>query len=439
MTNHQSLGKTPGFFHAMLKALQFENASNDAFKKLTDGEWHEMLEFGDLAHLTLYLADVLREVAPDWVIARLGSNLADNKVRSLSIKNEYIEIARTLKKAEVTYLLIKGFTLYPEFVDNEYLRFQSDIDFYCSKDAMDRACEAFTQLGYEPDQTLRKAPADHLPVMARKTGWKWRGNMYDPEMPPSIDLHFCLWNPDTTKLEVQGVEGFWDRRVMRSVDGFDYPALHPVDNLGYCALHVLRDLQRGDWVIHHVYEIAWFLHHHAEDDGFWKQWMGMHDRSLRSLETIAFWLARDWFRCNVSPLLAKEISQLSPFPERWLQSFSASPLTGMFHPNKDGTWLHASLLSSWQSKIEVLKSSLVPTRVPIVGAPGQNTTKTRRRRRFWPSQLYVRYVLHILFRIGFHARLFLPSVFRGIRLWALWRKRKNTASSGDVSDYSLQF
>ena len=427
MVSHRNLGKTPVFFQAMLGALQFKNANIDAFKKLTHDEWREMLEFGDLAHLTLPLASVLRQAAPDWVVEKLNNNLTDNKTRVLSIKNNYVEIAQALKEARIEYLVMKGFTLYPDFVENEYLRFQSDIDFFCPREMLHRACEVFTQLGYEPDQTLKKAPADHLPVMARKTGWKWCGNMYDPEMPPSIDLHFCLWNPETTKQTVPGVDDFWDRRAVRSVDGFDYPALHPIDNLGYCALHILRDLQRGEWLIHHVYEIAWFLHHHAGDDEFWKQWIEMHDTSLRSFETVAFWLAQDWFQCNVSPLLAKEMTQLSPLPEPWLQRFSASPLTGMFRPNKDGIWLHASLLSSWQSKMEILGNALIPTRVPIVGAPGQNTTKTRRRRRFWPSQRYVRYVLHILFRIGFHARMFFPSLLSGIRLWALLQKKKATA------------
>jgi hypothetical protein len=427
MVNDRHLGKTPAFFQAMLCALQFKNASINAFRELKDNEWQEMLEFGDLAHLTLPLAGILQQVAPEWVAAKLANNLADNKARVLSIRSDYIEIAQALNKAKIDYLVLKGFTLCPEFIENENLRFQSDIDFFCPQEMLNRASEVFAQLGYEPDQTLRKAPADHLPVMARKTGWKWRGNMYDPEMPPSIDLHFCLWNPETTKQVMPGIEDFWSRRAMRQVNGFDYPALHPIDNLGYCALHILRDLQRGEWLIHHVYEVAWFLHHHAQDDEFWKQWIELHNASLRSFEAVAFWLARDWFQCNISHLLEKEMTQLLPLPERWLRRFSASPLTGMFHPNKDGIWLHASLLSSWKSKIEVLSRSLIPTRVPIVGAPGQNTTKTRRRRRFWPSQRHVRYVLHILFRIGFHARLFFPSLWRGLHLWTLWERKKAIA------------
>lgn len=424
MVSHRNLDKTPAFFRAMLGALQFKNASIDAFKKLNHDEWREMLEFGDLAHLTLPLASALQQVAPGWVVEKLNSNLKDNRTRVLSTKNIYIEIAKALEKDKVEFLVMKGFTLYPDFLENEYLRFQSDIDFFCPQEMLDRACEVLIRLGYEPDQTLKKAPADHLPVMARKTEWKWRGNMYDPEMPPSIDLHFCLWNPETTKLRVSGVENFWDRRTIRSVNGFDYPALHPIDNLGYCALHVLRDLTRGEWLIHHVYEIAWFLHHQAGNDEFWEQWIETHNISLRAFETIAFWLARDWFQCNISHLLEKEMTRVLPLPEQWLQKFSASPLIGMFSPNKDGIWLHASLLSSWQSKITVLCDALIPTRVPVVGAPGQNTTKTRRRRQFWPSQRYIRYVLHILFRIGFHARMFFPTLLSGIHLWALWQKRK---------------
>src|ERR1700684_3378694 len=45
--------------------------------------------------------------------------------------------------------------------------------------------------------------------------------------------------------------------------------LSPVDHLAYIALHILRNILLGDWIVHHVRELAVFLHSHADDDGFW--------------------------------------------------------------------------------------------------------------------------------------------------------------------------
>ncbi len=51
-------------------------------------------------------------------------------------------------------------------------------------------------LGYEATSHTSDPGADHLPVMIRRTGWKWRGDYYDPDMPPSLELHFRFWNPE---------------------------------------------------------------------------------------------------------------------------------------------------------------------------------------------------------------------------------------------------
>ena len=70
-----------------------------------------------------------------------------------------------------------------------------------------------------------------------------------------------------------------------------FPALHPIDNLGYCALNLLRDLLRVSIVTSQVYELAWFLHHNARNEEFWKSWNRVHDSELRRLESVSFLLA----------------------------------------------------------------------------------------------------------------------------------------------------
>jgi hypothetical protein len=429
VTSLSKLRSMPPYLAAVLDALQFQEPSVEALKRLSDEQWRQALEFCDIAHLTLLLEGSFQKCAPAWVLSRVDQNLADNRKRLEMIKTVYGEIAQALLAADVEHVVVKGFAQYPGLAQNAESRVQSDIDLYCPKEGIWRAYDALVELGYEATKTLEGFPSDHLPVMIKKTGWKWRGNAYDPDMPPSVDLHFSLWNEATSRITIEGVNQFWARRGMRHWEHFSFPALSTVDNLGFCALHVVRDLQRGDWVIHHVYELARFLHHNAKDETVWWEWIRLHDAFLRSLEVIPFWLAKEWFRCDVSSLLRSEMRQLLPFSERWLRKFSKAPLSGMFCPNKTGVWLHVGLLQSKRDKVTVLREALLPSRLPAIGAPGQNATKSRRTRRWWPSNTYVRYLCHVMFRGSFHLSRILPTLWAGVQLWPL---EKQTCGCCDV-------
>jgi hypothetical protein len=418
---NQSAG-VPSFFRAALEALQLRGAETLGLWELTDAKWRDLLTFCDLAHLTLPLMRTCQEDAPGWVLSRTTRNLADNKVRIKRIETAYREIARAFEEGGIEHLVVKGFAQYPDFAELLECRMQSDIDLYCPEESILAAQTALRGLGYEADRTLDKFPADHLPEMIRKQEWRWRGNAYDPEMPLTIDLHFCFWNRAATRLSIMGVSEFWGRRIQRQIGDLSFPALCPIDSLAFNALHILRDLQRGDWVIHHVYELAWFLHEHADDETFWQTWVARHDASLRGLQVISFWLAREWFNCSWASAIDVEVSRIPSPVQKWLNRFSESPLTGMFHPNKHGVWLHLALLESRWDRLLVLGSALLPFRLPAVGARGQNATKSRRTRKFWPTQRYAKYLLHVVFRFAFHLRTLPNTLWHGFCWWSdQWR------------------
>jgi hypothetical protein len=253
--------------------------------------------------------------------------------------------------------------------------------------------------------------------MIRNPGWEWRGNAFDPEMPPSIELHFCLWNQSNARFAPKGLEDFWPRRGTRHLEDFSFPALDPIDNFGFSALHALRDLLRGDWVLHRIYEMARFLHTNATNKPFWLRWRELHNDSLRSSQAISFRLAKDWFACDLAEEVEAEVRNLSPPVQRWLDLFNRSPLEGMFRTNKDGVWLHLALLESSQDKRNVLRKALVPMRIPTVGAPGQDTTRQGRRKRFWPSHRYAKYLFYVTSRVVYHTKTLAPTLCHGVRWW----------------------
>jgi hypothetical protein len=404
---------------ALLPLLQFRSPRPEALQALHESDWPELLEFCDLAHLTLPLWRNCRdaEVLPDWVRARMERNGADNARRFDNIKRAYSELAKTLEDVQVEYLVIKGFAQYPGYVEDPRLRMQSDIDIYTPSGSILRAQDALLSLGYQPLRGLEKLPKDHLPALIRKTGWEWRGNAFDPEMPPSVELHHCLWNEANARFAPKGLEDFWPRRMLRHLEDFSFPALDPVDNFGFSALHALRDLLSGDWVLHRIYEMARFLHTNAANKNFWLRWREVHNDSLRSSEAISFRLAKDWFACDLSEEVEAEVRNLPPPVQQWLDLFSRSPLEGMFRSNKVGVWLHIALLESSQDKRAVLSNALVPRRMPSVGAPGQDTTRQGRRKRFWPSHRYAKYLFYIASRVAYHVKTLVPTLCHGVRWW----------------------
>jgi hypothetical protein len=409
--------RNPAPLPALLSALQFRAAHPEALRVLGESEWHELLEFCDLAHLTLPLRQNCGDVLPDWVRARMERNASDNAKRFDNVKRVYLELAKAIKDVQVEHLVIKGFAQYPGYVEHPRLRMQSDIDIYCPSESILHARDALLSLGYQPLRGDENLPKDHLPAMIRKTGWEWRGNAFDPEMPPSIELHFCLWNETNARFAPKGLEDFWQRRVTRHLEDFSFPALDPVDNFGFFALHVLRELFRGDWVLHRIYEMARFLHTNAANKPFWLRWRELHNDSLRSSEAISFRLARDWFACDLSEEVEAEVRNLSPAVQQWLDLFSESPLAGMSRTNKDGVWLHIALLESFRDKGAVLGNALLPMRIPTVGAQGQDTTRQGRRKRFWPSNRRAQYLFYVTSRVVYHAKTLAPTLWHGVRWW----------------------
>jgi hypothetical protein len=378
---------------ALIDALQLEGSNNDALLSLDDGDWNRLLEFCDLAHLALPLSQVNGTGFPDWVARRLQQNVADNTRRFESVKAAYIEAATALARAGVPHVVLKGFAQIPDYVSDPRLRAQSDIDFYCPKDHLPRAQSALMNIGYEAAEGM-DLHADHLPGLSRAGNWKWRGNAYDPEMPPGIELHFCLWNARTSLVEIPEVERFWERRVFRRLGKMEYCALHPVDQLGYLALHILRGVLTGDWVIHHVLELATFLHSHTRDVEFWNQWHDMHGVDLRRMQALAFSVAHNWFSCALPEVVRMEIDRLPPGQQRWLRRFGGAPLEVMFRHNKDGRLLQLLLTRSRTSRQSVLRKAMIPSRLPGLNAP---SVRIRYRRALAATNgnklsLYVKYL-----------------------------------------------
>jgi hypothetical protein len=421
-TNGIMTRNIPKQVKALFAALQLRDGNTEQLQGLNDSEWKSLLSFCERSYLTFPLLQVQTDEFPSWVVAHLEKNAADNAKRFERVKRTYKEVAATLERSDVQFVVMKGFAKCPEYVSDPRLRMQSDIDLYCPGDAIHRACSALSTIGYYPDQTMDYSPADHLPTLFRDEGWTWRGEAFDPQMPLPVELHFCLWNETTTRFPVPGLDGFWERRVMRSLEDFTVPTFCEVDGLGYYSLHTLRNLLRGDLNARDVYELAVFLHRHAEDTAFWASWRELHGDTLRSMQAIAFGVAKAWYDSNTSPEVEAEIENLPLAIKHWIHSFVYSPLEAMFHPNKDRVWLHLGLLNSLKEKQSILRKALWPARIPPFGTPAADFDKYGQPKKDGPTQPHVRYLIYFLSRTVHHTRVLPSTLWHGFRWWASQRQ-----------------
>jgi hypothetical protein len=408
--------RVPREFAALMDALQLEGTHTDALSALDDTEWRRLLEFCDLAHLSLSLAQLDLSDIPQWVAHRLEQNVSDNARRFEFVRETYAEVATALTRAGVSHLVLKGFTLAPHYVSDPRLRLQSDIDLYCPQDQIEAAQAALIEIGYGPADDRDYSDADHVPTLSRPGNWRWRGNPYDPEMPPSIELHFSLWNEGVTLVDLPEVNQFWERRVPRRLGRLEYTSLSPVDQLGYFALHIVRNVLVGDWVIHHVYELASFVHNHVRDVELWSQWYETHSVNLRRHQVIAFCLARSWFSCTLPEVVRAEADRLPDAQKRWLNRFGGAPLEVMFRRNKDGRLLQMLMATHPGSHHSVLRMTLIPPRIQRLDSPivriQYRRTKTSRH-----SNRYLHYLGYLSRKTAVNSMANASFLFHSMTLW----------------------
>ena len=413
--------RIPSEVKALLSALQLSNPDTTLLANFSDAEWTRLLAFCDLAQLTLPLAQLRIKEMPLWVGERLAKNLADNALRFERVKATYREAAHALESAGLQHVVIKGFTQAPDYVADPRLRPQSDLDIFCPPESIDAAYRACEAIGYLPSGAkISYARADHQPALVRLGNWKWRGNLYDPEMPLSIELHFCLWNESDSHIPVPGTELFWNRRTTREVDGLSFSCLSPVDHLAHFTLHILRNLFLQEWIIRHVLELAFFLHSHADDEHFWENWKETHPPLLRTYAAIAFYYAHTWFGCRLHPQAAHEIDRLPAKQRSWLRYFSGSAMETMFGKNKDFFWLQLSMLSSRKEKLRIVSRTFVPARsIGSINSAGVYTRNKRPLQPKWSPILH--YVDYLISQSAEHIRADLVALGRTLR-WSLSEK-----------------
>jgi hypothetical protein len=395
---------------AAIDALRFHEASTDKLARIPDAARQQFLRDLDTAQLTLALGARCPGALPSWLRTRIDRDLANNATRYGRLLATCREIDEALRARGIDYLLLKGLSQSLDYVDDPRHRPQYDIDIYVPDDSITAASAAMRETGYQPAGITEDPGADHLPVLIHKTGWSWRGDYFDPDMPPSLEIHFRFWNAAHLGFDAPGVMAFWRRRTTSRIGDFAFPALNRVDALTYASLHLLRHLLFGDLKSRHVYEIAYFLERSSANDEFWEQWRESALPSCRTLEAIAFRLARDSFHCQLHPTAAEAVGGLPAAIQRWFALFGDGRRSG-----KNELWLHLCLVDDRRVRWRIMLRRMFPTRRSrVVKSPHLPDSGARIAHLAWEASFLVRRAVH-------HVKALAPTI-RGGWLWYAGRR-----------------
>jgi hypothetical protein len=318
---------------------------------LSESGWREILGFADRTQTTLFLDRAA--ALPEWVRAEIAARFAKNDERRRRLKSAYADVAGALSAAGVEFVVLKGFTHEVGFGINGRERVQYDLDLLCTPDSLAPARQALGALGYLPhDQAFSE---EHDRPLWKPTPWQWRGDYFDPEIPIAVELHTSVWNPERDRIEIPGLEQFWNRRTMIQVEDRRVPALCEADRVAFAALHVVRHILRNEARPAHVYELARFLSERAPGPAATAD----HDARIRMLQAIAFRFAAEWFGSG-----PRAGASLPENLEKWFREFALSPLVNLTRPNKDVLWLHLALLDRPRDRVAVAFDRLAPLRRP---------------------------------------------------------------------------
>jgi hypothetical protein len=399
--------RAPQHIRAALELLQFRVPSTDRLALLSDAERHRFLDWCDARQVTLMLSQLCNSPLPDWVIGPALQKAAHHELRFERLKQALFEIVDAFNMAGLKFVMLKGLSHAPKLTPDAGLRAQGDIDLWLIGSSVYKGQDVLRSLGYVP---LLQSKSRHLSPMARPSKWQWRGNIFDPEMPISVELHYELWSERAEYIAVPDLEQFWERRCLRNFQGREINVLCDADLLGFAALHLLLHLLHGDLPLQRAWEIARFLDTHVYDELFWTSWRSSHPADLRQLETTMFYLVTHWFGCHFRQELRAEVQQLPTIVQSWLAEFSLAPLAREWAPNKSEIWLHLAFVHDRIDRARILFRRLLPLELPCFADRAVSHTS-----KLPKLMTVVRQLRLVLSRFVRHFVTFLPTLFDGLR------------------------
>jgi hypothetical protein len=400
---------------AIISCLQLSGPSFDfgQLAKFSSGDWKQTMGWTDRAGLTLYLLERLKNygathVLPPPVLARFEQNLADNRCRVDHLLYETACINERLDQAGVQYVVIKGFSLWPEFCSNPYLRTQSDLDYLLARQSLRSAQDVLLEFGYEErrrptvQEFVFERPLQRVPSQF--------DSPYKLQTTPIVELHVGIWEDVTHHVPLEEPAFVLNNPKLKEWGGLRFPVLSDEDALLLQVLHAFQHMV-SNWVkLSWLLEIGRFMERRWRDSPFWKRFSQRLEGvpQLAEFATIALELTANVFSAPMPEGAQSWRHFLRPSARLWLDNYGHSWARGERPPHKSkvfpetklSLFLNEQYIPDGPTKRDFLRHQLIPWKIPgkdpaVVFAPVENQLGTRIRA-LWVNSTYT------VQRLSFH-------------------------------------
>jgi hypothetical protein len=420
---------------AVIDSLQLSGASYDfgQLARFSARDWEQTVGWIDRAGLTLYLVEHLRacgatEVLPPRVLARFEQNLADNRCRVDHLLYETGCINERFDEAGVEYAVIKGFSLWPEFCGNPYLRTQCDLDYLVARQSLRSAQNALLEFGYETRrcsdvQFEYERPLQRVPSQF--------DSPFKLQTTPTVELHLGLWEDIGHHVPLDEPAFPFHNPNWKEWGGLRFPVLSEEDVLLLQLLHAFQHMLSYWLKLSWLLEIGRFLEKRRRDALFWKQFTQRLDGSPRLAEfsTIVLELTAKMFSAPMPEEAQRWKPFIRPSARLWLENYSRRWALGerppykskVFPDSKLSLFICGDYIPDHRARRESLMNRLMPWKIPgrqpsAVFSQVKNQPGTRLHAHWLNSAFTVQ-------RLSFHAGA-------GMRyLWEFPRWRNLTSST----------
>jgi hypothetical protein len=308
---------------------------------------------------------------------------------SLQTERELAEILEAFRHHGIAVIVLKGGYLGQVVYESFALRTMCDLDLMVRRDALARAADVLTGLGYVPQyygvEEVDYARHHHLRPMAKANGVR-------------IEIHWTIAQP-TVPFAID-LDGLWERARTARVAGVDALVLSPEDLILHLCLHAsfshgFRFGVRAAWDIREAVR-------HFGDRMDWDQLVRRAQQwRIGRYVYVTLRLVREMLAADIPPAA---LAALEPpgFPSEVL----TWTRTSMFSPERDAV-VSPSMAMLWttrrlQGKLGVLLHTLYPSRTAMARIYRMPAGSSR---------IYLYYPVRwadLLLRYGRHA-------------WGLWR------------------
>jgi hypothetical protein len=379
---------------------------------LSDNEWQQLLRWLDTSGLALYFLDrilelKLNDLLPRSVMARLQQNLIDNTERLRGMVDESIEIQREFQSANLSYAVLKGFSLWPHSVPKLQLRSQLDLDFLVAENSASQARQMLERRGYRLHGVSGRSwefKTDHVPLASLK-------DLYKNVPHRCVELHL--------ETNTDADSSLLARTVKRRFHGICMPALSPADLLLGQGLHVFKHVCSDFSRAAHLLEFRRHVLAHRENNAFWSELESLAEKNPRAslaLGVVTLLITHVMGEFAPASLTRWTVDRLPDSARLWIDLYGGRSVFSSFPGSKLYLLLQRELALVGLPAKRPLRRVLLPLRLPPAISPATaNDTFPMRLRRY---RVQFRFVC---FRLRFH-------VVEGARyLWELhrWRQYMN--------------